>query len=424
LLEEVKRLARLRHPNIVAVYDAGVQLHTSSASLPYIAMELLDAGTLEDSFADIRVSQTLRQNLQAFCELLEALLYAHDLGVYHSDLTPRNLIVTRYGDRYQVKVADFGFPSFEKVAPVERASEDAKRMRSLFWDYFFFPAIPNVIDEDEFRRLDLRGMYSRISDLCSFRLFEQVLQHDEGFVGASETPERERRLTNIALAYVLDHPMKNNVIVRVQPWLGADVAVERSEDNCTFLLWPAVTTEGSGYMFLLLSLSDVYHHDYGLCPRDLFSIDAPDTAKSICEDFLHNWRFIYYFSDMEYRAYLLPTVMNALPAVLERDLFRLKFDQASSGIFKLCIYKALLLKYGLKGCSDPLELDNYDSSSRISPRKGEHYVKASNVYTRIQGPGSTRGADRRQGQSRDLSRAPTEATGFLSLAGGIPGTSI
>ena len=39
-------------------------------------------------------------------------------------------------------------------------------------------------------------------------------------------------------------------------------------------------------------------------------------------------------------------------------------------------------------CSDPLELDNYGSSRRISPRKGKHYVKASNVHTRIEGPDS------------------------------------
>jgi len=73
-------------------------------------------------------------------------------------------------------------------------------------------------------------------------------------------------------------------------------------------------------------------------------------------------------------------------------------------------------------CSDPLELGNYDSSSRISPRKGKHYVRASNVHTRVQGPGSTRRVDRHQGQGRDLSGVPAEATGFLPLARGIPGT--
>ena len=73
-------------------------------------------------------------------------------------------------------------------------------------------------------------------------------------------------------------------------------------------------------------------------------------------------------------------------------------------------------------CSDPLELDNYDSSSRISPRKGKHYVKASNVYTKVQGPGGPRRADRCQGQGRNLSGVPAEGTGLLPLAKGIPGT--
>ena len=54
-------------------------------------------------------------------------------------------------------------------------------------------------------------------------------------------------------------------------------------------------------------------------------------------------------------------------------------------------------------CSDPLELDNYDSSSKISPRKGKHNAKASNVYTQVQSPGGTRRVDRGQGQGRNLS---------------------
>jgi hypothetical protein len=74
-------------------------------------------------------------------------------------------------------------------------------------------------------------------------------------------------------------------------------------------------------------------------------------------------------------------------------------------------------------CSDPLELDNYDSSSRISPRKGKHYVKASSVYTGVQGSGSPGRTDRRQGQSRNLPGVPAEATSLLSLERGIPETS-
>ncbi len=73
-------------------------------------------------------------------------------------------------------------------------------------------------------------------------------------------------------------------------------------------------------------------------------------------------------------------------------------------------------------CSDPLELDNYDSSSRISPRKGKHYVKASSIYTKVQSPGSPGRADRCQRPGRNLPEASAEVTGFLPLAKGIPGT--
>jgi hypothetical protein len=82
-----------------------------------------------------------------------------------------------------------------------------------------------------------------------------------------------------------------------------------------------------------------------------------------------------------------------------------------------------LLRNWVIGCSDPLELDNYDSSSRISPRKGKHYVKAPNVYTGVQGSGSPGRTERRQGQSRNLPGVPAEATSLLSLERGIPETS-
>jgi len=56
-------------------------------------------------------------------------------------------------------------------------------------------------------------------------------------------------------------------------------------------------------------------------------------------------------------------------------------------------------------------------------RKRNHYVEASNVYARVQGPDCARGAHRRQGQGRDLSGVPVAAPGLLTLARGVSGAA-
>jgi hypothetical protein len=74
-------------------------------------------------------------------------------------------------------------------------------------------------------------------------------------------------------------------------------------------------------------------------------------------------------------------------------------------------------------CNDPLELDNDDSSSRISPREGGYHAEASSLHTRVQGPSSTGRTDGPQGQGRNLPRVPIEAPDVLPLERAVPGTS-
>ncbi len=110
---EVATLARLRHPNIVHVYDAGTispQLAKSSAGIliadtPYIVMEFASRGTLENLRRPITWSDFLRMAVQ----LLQGLAHAHARGVLHRDIKAANVLLGSSRDlRSHIKLADFG----------------------------------------------------------------------------------------------------------------------------------------------------------------------------------------------------------------------------------------------------------------------------------------------------------------------------
>ena len=94
---EARAAAALNHPNIVAVYDFGVQGGTS-----YIVMERLPGDTLGDQIALGPLSQA--QVYVALENVLSALSAAHATGMLHRDIKPGNILLASG----TVKVADFG----------------------------------------------------------------------------------------------------------------------------------------------------------------------------------------------------------------------------------------------------------------------------------------------------------------------------
>ena len=98
VLQEAHALARLSHPNIVAVFDAGIVERTA-----YIAMELVSGSTLDAWF----LSEP-RSELETIGLMLDAgrgLAAAHAAGLVHQDFKPRNVMVDDAG---RVRVLDFG----------------------------------------------------------------------------------------------------------------------------------------------------------------------------------------------------------------------------------------------------------------------------------------------------------------------------
>jgi serine/threonine protein kinase len=106
-------LARLAHPGIARLLDAGV----SSSGQPYLVMEYIDGKPI-DVFA---AEQTMgvERRLELFVQVLDAVGHAHEHRIVHRDLKPSNILVARDGT---VKLLDFGIA---KLLEPEAGSEQS-----------------------------------------------------------------------------------------------------------------------------------------------------------------------------------------------------------------------------------------------------------------------------------------------------------
>jgi hypothetical protein len=114
---EARALARLGHPNIVAVYDFGEvtvpdERAEDATPLFYILMEYVDGANLRQLMQDGDLESG--PALTIIPQICEALQYAHDEGVVHRDIKPENILVDTKG---QVKIADFGLARLVSSSP-------------------------------------------------------------------------------------------------------------------------------------------------------------------------------------------------------------------------------------------------------------------------------------------------------------------
>jgi serine/threonine-protein kinase len=104
LIREARAVATLEHLNVVQVFEVN-----EVGGVYYIAMELVEAGSLRDLVEGQGPLDYVRAS-QLGAEAAEALGHAHSAGIVHRDVKPANLLLSRTG---RVKVVDFGLARVE-----------------------------------------------------------------------------------------------------------------------------------------------------------------------------------------------------------------------------------------------------------------------------------------------------------------------
>src|SRR5467141_2779829 len=101
---ERQALALMDHPNIAKVLDAGA----TDTGRPYFVMELVRGVSVTD-YCDQK-SLSIRERLELFITICQAVQHAHQKGIIHRDLKPTNVLVTLHDGVPVPKVIEFGIP--------------------------------------------------------------------------------------------------------------------------------------------------------------------------------------------------------------------------------------------------------------------------------------------------------------------------
>jgi serine/threonine protein kinase len=109
---ESRLAARLSHPNVVTVFDAG-----EDAERPYIVMEYVEGETLADVLRR-RGALPPEEAAEIGEQVAAGLAHAHAHGLVHRDVKPQNLLVTSDG---RVKIADFGVARSDDASRLTQA---------------------------------------------------------------------------------------------------------------------------------------------------------------------------------------------------------------------------------------------------------------------------------------------------------------
>ncbi|MEZ6071280.1 MAG: WD40 repeat domain-containing serine/threonine protein kinase [Pirellulales bacterium] len=113
---ERQALAVMDHPNIAKVVDAG----TTESGRPYFVMELVK-GVPITQYCDAH-KLSVRERLELFVPVCQAIQHAHQKGIIHRDIKPSNVMVACYDGRPVPKVIDFGIAKATEQRLTERTA--------------------------------------------------------------------------------------------------------------------------------------------------------------------------------------------------------------------------------------------------------------------------------------------------------------
>src|SRR5262245_54691393 len=129
--KEALLLSRINHPNIETIFDVGTE-----QAIDFLVMEFIPGVTLAEKL--LRGALPEKEILRLGVQLADGLAAAHDEGVVHCDLKPRNLRITPDG---RLKILDFG------LAKLLRPTGDADITESMSQTHGVVGTLPYMAPE-------------------------------------------------------------------------------------------------------------------------------------------------------------------------------------------------------------------------------------------------------------------------------------
>jgi serine/threonine protein kinase/tetratricopeptide (TPR) repeat protein len=131
---ERQALAMMDHPGIARVFDAGA----APDGRPYFVMELVRGMPITE-YCD-RQNLAIRQRIELFAQVCQAVQHAHQKGIIHRDIKPTNVLVSTPDDRPVVKVIDFG---------IAKATQSRLTEKTLFTEFRQLIGTPEYMSPEQ-----------------------------------------------------------------------------------------------------------------------------------------------------------------------------------------------------------------------------------------------------------------------------------
>lgn len=131
---EQQALALMDHPNIARVFDAGA----TASGRPYFVMELVRGVPITQFCDEQRVA--VRERLELFMTVCQAVHHAHQKGIIHRDIKPSNVLVTLHDGVAVPKVIDFG---------IAKATQQKLTDKTLFTQFHQFLGTPAYMSPEQ-----------------------------------------------------------------------------------------------------------------------------------------------------------------------------------------------------------------------------------------------------------------------------------
>ena len=213
---ERQALARMNHPNISRVYDAG----TDEDGRPYFVMDYIRGLPVND-YCD-RHNLNLRARIELMIQICDGVQHAHQKGVIHRDLKPSNVLVELQDNRAVPRIIDFG---------VAKAIDSRLTERTLFTEFGQIIGTPEYMspEQAEMTGLDVdtrTDVYSL--GVMLYELLTGALPFDSKELRRAGYAEIQRRIRE-------DTPPKPSTRLTTMGEKSVDVAKHRSVDTATLV---------------------------------------------------------------------------------------------------------------------------------------------------------------------------------------------